>query len=308
MHPIIRIGTRNSELALWQTHLVKRLLENEGHEVEIIEVKSEGDINLTTPLYAMNVQGIFTKTLDIALLENRIDLAVHSMKDVPTQMALGLAEMAVLERANHLDLLVHKGSLDFLNESQATVASSSIRRRAQWLNRYPDHRFESIRGNVNTRLKKLAESSWSGAIFAAAGLERIGKKPVDSVALDWMLPAPAQGAILIAGRLGDERMLEACKPLHHRITAFCVHQERIFLNRLMGGCTAPIAAWCRVDNDVVIFEGNVLSVDGREKLDYHHELPLAEANEIGLNAAEALIQKGASALIAEAQKTVKGHD
>lgn len=300
MQQVIRIGTRNSELALWQTNLVASLLQNLGYTIQLIEVKSEGDLNLTTPLYAMNVQGIFTKALDIALLNNRIDLAVHSMKDVPTQMALGLAEMAVLVRARHQDLLVYKNDLNFLNTAGKVIASSSIRRRAQWLNRYPDHRFTNIRGNVNTRLQKLQDNDWSGAIFAAAGLERINKKPAQSLVLDWMLPAPAQGAILVAGREKDHWLKEACASLHHPPTAMAVHEERTFLSRLMGGCTAPIGAYARIEKEAFFFEGNVLSTDGTQKRSVSIEVALREATGTGWRAAGELLQQGAADIIKEA--------
>jgi len=206
---ILRIGTRESQLALWQANKVKDLLESAGYTAELIPIKSEGDINLTTPLYEMGVQVIFTRSLDIALLEKRIDLAVHSQKDVPTRLPAGIVQTAVLERASYKDVLVPKQdteSIPFLkqlnNENEAftsfpaVIATSSIRRRAQWLHRYPQSSMENLRGNVNTRLKKLAESQWHGAIFAAAGLQRIGVLPDNAIELDWMLPAPAQGAIV----------------------------------------------------------------------------------------------------------------
>ena len=185
MSGIIRIGTRESQLAVWQATQVKNLLAEYGHLAELVYIKSEGDINLQTPLYEMGVQGIFTRSLDEALLANKIDIAVHSMKDVPTRLPDGMVQAAVLKRASHKDLLVYKdNNLDALGYSNEKwteqthnlpyiIATSSIRRKAQWLNRYPHHQIENLRGNVNTRLQKLKESNWNGAIFAAAGLERI---------------------------------------------------------------------------------------------------------------------------------------
>jgi hydroxymethylbilane synthase len=190
MKKLLRIGTRDSQLAVWQASLVQQQLAVNGIESELIYIKSEGDIDLITPLYEMGVQGVFTKTLDAALLNNRIDIAVHSMKDLPTQLAQGLRQAAVLPRASHKDILVYKGEgqilLDtlgyhptnlsheqWLTHSEPThlltIATSSVRRKAQWLNRYPQHRIENLRGNVNTRLQKLQESKWNGAIFAGAG-------------------------------------------------------------------------------------------------------------------------------------------
>src|SRR5438045_1616543 len=209
----LKIGTRESELAVWQATQVQTLLNENGVSSELVYIKSEGDVDTVTPLYELGVQGIFTKTLDAALLNKKIDIAVHSMKDVPTQLAIGIRQAAVLKRASYKDILVYKGDKDFLENknSAATIATSSIRRIAQWLNRYPNHSIENLRGNVNTRLKKVGENNWNGAIFAAAGLERINLRPENSVDLDWMLPAPAQGAIMVVCREDDPVSFEACK-------------------------------------------------------------------------------------------------
>src|SRR6478735_8357513 len=223
MKNALRIGTRDSQLAVWQARLVQDQLQKQGIPSELVYIKSEGDIDLVTPLYELGVQGIFTQTLDAALLSKRIDIAVHSMKDVPTQLAKGIAQVAVLPRASYKDLLVYEGdktelleTLGFVNSewsmvntlpihhSPFTIATSSIRRKAQWLNRYPNHTIENLRGNVNTRLRKVEESNWNGAIFAAAGLERIHLRPENSIELDWMLPAPAKGAIMVVCRTNDE--------------------------------------------------------------------------------------------------------
>ena len=199
MNKVIRIGTRESQLAVRQATQVKDLLSQHGFTADLVYIKSEGDIDLKTPLYEMGVQGIFTRSLDIALLNNRIDIAVHSLKDVPTQLPKGIVTAAVLKRASYKDIVVYKGELpaalgewgNSAGNSPLTIATSSIRRKAQWLNRYPNDSIENLRGNVNTRLQKLADSHWNGAIFAAAGLERIGLRPAQSIDLNWMLPAPA---------------------------------------------------------------------------------------------------------------------
>ena len=201
MSKLVRIGTRESQLAVWQATLVQQCLAGNNVEAELEYIKSEGDIDLQTPLYEMGVQGIFTKTLDIALLAGKIDVAVHSMKDVPTQLPKGIAQAAVLERASYKDILVYKGqAINIYNQlgyqdgewsntnippavnkiasgiqdtpriikelPPFTVATSSIRRKAQWLNRYPNHNIENLRGNVNTRLQKVKDNNWNGAIFA----------------------------------------------------------------------------------------------------------------------------------------------
>src|SRR5689334_15749619 len=155
MRNLIRIGTRESQLAVWQATLVQQLLARNNFQSELVYIKSEGDIDLKTPLYEMGVQGVFTRSLDIALLNDKIDIAVHSMKDVPTALAKGIVQAAILKRASYKDIFVYKNEISFLDDlnSTATIATSSIRRKAQWLNRYPNHTIENLRGNVNTRLK-----------------------------------------------------------------------------------------------------------------------------------------------------------
>jgi hydroxymethylbilane synthase len=297
MHKI-RIGTRESELAVWQANRVKQLLEADGHEAELIFIKSEGDTDLKTPLYEIGVQGIFTRALDIALLNNNIDIAVHSMKDVPTQMPNGIVCASILKRASYKDLLVPKTDTAFLDSTlPAVIATSSIRRKAQWLNRYPGHTLENLRGNVNTRLQKVKDNNWNGAIFAAAGLERINLRPANAIELDWMLPAPAQGAIMVVCRADDNNSLDACSSFHDNETTLCTGLERDFLRALMGGCATPISALAQIQNGVVVFEGNILSVDGREKLEVKRSVPVGSATNIGKDAAEELLRKGGRAIL-----------
>lgn len=289
---LIRIGTRKSPLAIWQTEKVQKELEKQGFKTELVWLNTEGDTDLVTPLYAMGIQGVFTKTADTALLNHQIDIAVHSFKDVPTQLAQGLKVAAVLERDSPFDILVFKNSTDFLNNSssQVIIATGSIRRKAQWLNRYPKHQIENLRGNVNTRLQKLEDNvSWNGAIFAAAGLERINLRPDKSITLDWMLPAPAQGAIMVACREQDGWLVEACSSFHHTETALCTHVERSFLNTLMGGCSTPIAALATIEKNELILRGNILSLDGREKQEIELTETLDNAKDLGIKAAKKLL-------------------
>jgi hydroxymethylbilane synthase len=311
MRKLIRIGTRESQLAVWQATKVQQLLLDNNFHSELIYIKSEGDIDLQTPLYEMGVQGIFTKSLDIALLNNTIDIAVHSMKDVPTQLAKGILQAAVLERASYKDLLLYKesslvnGQWAMVNEdpskfealftnqdSPFTIATSSIRRKAQWLNRFPNHAIENLRGNVNTRLRKVTESKWNGAIFAAAGLERINLRPENSIELDWMLPAPAQGAIMVVCRTEDDFCLDACAHFNHTDTAVCTKIERDFLRTLLGGCSTPISALAQVVDNAIIFKGNLLSVDGKEKVAIEKSGAFKEAVNFGKMAAEEILNKG----------------
>lgn len=298
----IRIGTRDSQLAVWQATHVQALLQQQGIASELVLIKSDGDLDLVTPLYEMGVTGVFTKTLDAALLSDRIDVAVHSMKDVPTQMARGIVPAAVLERANYTDILVPKSGTAFLEDmnSTALIATSSIRRKAQWLNRYPNHSLTNLRGNVNTRLRKLSEEPWDGAIFAAAGLERIGLRPSNAIDLHWMLPAPAQGAILIVCKETDAASLEACSLLNHAPTAICTKMERDFLRTLSGGCATPISALATLENGRIIFNGNIFSTDGQDHFSVELEEPFdPDAVSLGIVAAKQLLDEGAQSIIDE---------
>lgn len=287
----IRIGTRDSELALWQAHTVQNKLEDLGYKTEIIAVKSQGDIILDKPLYELGITGIFTKTLDIAMLNGQVDIAVHSMKDVPTALPQGIVQAAVLERGNVLDILVHKGNLDFLN-SNGTIATGSLRRQAQWLHRYPNHTVVDLRGNVNTRMQKLQDSKWNGAVFAAAGLERINIKPENYINLDWMIPAPAQGAMIVVAMGSDNYCLDAVSELNDVESQVCTHIERQFLKTLEGGCTAPIGAIARIIEDDIEFKGVLLSLDGSKKVLVEKSVPIQEWKKLGYYTAQEVIQNG----------------
>lgn len=313
MHTPIRIGTRESQLAVWQATTVQQLLQQNGFAAELVYIKSDGDIDLKTPLYEMGVQGIFTRSLDIALLNGSIDIAVHSMKDVPTQLPKGIIQSAVLERASFKDILVVNSQSSVVNgqwstdsfvnqqlatsNQQLTIATSSIRRKAQWLHRYPNHTIENLRGNVNTRLKKVAESNWHGAIFAGAGLERINLRPANSIDLDWMLPAPAQGAIMVVCREGDMTCFEACQHFHHTEIALCTQIERDFLRALMGGCSTPISALAQIQNNQVQFKGNIVAVDGSAKVEIEKTVLISEAADLGYIAAKEILEQGGKAIV-----------
>lgn len=341
----IRIGTRESQLAIWQATEVKNLLAKHGHESELVFIKSEGDIDLVTPLYDIGVQGIFTRSLDAALLNNKIDIAVHSMKDVPVQLAKGIRQAAVLKRGSHKDILVPhpdlpdvkvifgQGVIEHVTVSgigsktkrikktvyentggkfDAIIATSSIRRIAQWSRRYPHHKIENLRGNVNTRLRKLKESNWHGAIFAAAGLERIGLRPENAIELDWMIPAPAQGAIVVVCREDDDQTFESCRVFNDEETALCTKIERDFLSTLMGGCSTPISAFAEVKEGNLHFRGNIVSPDSYHMAECNSEYPLELADsriskklqkvrgtiqDVGFHAAKNILADGGQAII-----------
>ncbi len=306
MAKTIRIGTRDSELALWQAHTVQKKLNDLGYSTEIIAVKSQGDIILDKPLYELGITGIFTKTLDIAMINGQVDIAVHSMKDVPTALPTGIVQAAVLERANVLDILVHKGNTDFLNK-KATIATGSLRRQAQWLNKYPNHTVVDLRGNVNTRMQKLQDNDWSGAVFAAAGLERINLKPDTFINLDWMIPAPAQGAMVVVAMGNDDFTVDAISQLNDIETEICTYIERQFLRTLEGGCTAPIGALAQYNqhDDTIEFQGCLLSLDGQQKFEIIKAVDISEWKKLGFYAAKEILDNGGSELMEEIKKQLK---
>lgn len=303
---VIRIGTRDSELALWQAHAVEKKLNDLGYKTEIIAVKSQGDIILDKPLYELGITGIFTKTLDIAMINGQVDIAVHSMKDVPTTLPIGIVQAAVLERANVLDILVHKGNLDFLSEN-GTVATGSLRRQAQWLHRYPTHKVVDLRGNVNTRMQKLNDNDWNGAVFAAAGLERINLKPEDFIDLDWMIPAPAQGAMVVVAMANDNFTLDALSQLNDIESQICTYIERQFLKTLEGGCTAPIGALAKYneEDDTITLKGVLLSIDGKDKIGIEKIVPIEEWKKLGYHTAQEILNNGGEELMKNIKQTLK---
>jgi len=284
-HPPLRIATRDSSLALWQTNAVRASLEQLGYPCKLIPLKTLGDIDLVNPLYAMGVQGVFTKELDTALLSNHADIAVHSLKDVPTILPVGLTIAAVMERASHEDILVHKAGFDPAKKENAIIATSSIRRKSQWLNRYPTHELVNVRGNVGTRLKKFEDEGWDGIIFAKAGLERLKLLPKNHIVLDWMLSAPAQGAIAIVCRTDDERANKACRQINHEPTEIRVSVERDFLYHLEGGCSVPISAFATIEEDKIHFRGLISSLDGKQEIRTEKKDLITNRKKIGMEAA-----------------------
>ncbi|MDI6400951.1 hydroxymethylbilane synthase [Balneolaceae bacterium ANBcel3] len=320
---MIRIGTRDSALALWQARYVKQVLEDAGNPCEICFIKTEGDLVLDTPLPLMGGKGVFTKALDEALLNKKIDIAVHSLKDIPTRLPDQLVIGAVTQRGDHRDVLVcrqtaqlffeHEGdaraipkerNIQWVSESGAyTIASSSNRRIGQWLSRYPKSHIVDIRGNVQTRLKKLAESQWTAAIFAAAGLQRLGLEVLVDEYLDWMIPAPAQGAIGVMAREEDHRIIEKLSLVHDEETALCTQIERDVLQVLEGGCSAPVGAYALVKEGEVAVVVSTVYPDGKNQNLLQLARPLKEAHSLGEEAAEKALKLGADKLIEYLKRT-----
>lgn len=303
---MIRIGTRASQLALWQANLVKTQLEKLGYKTQIIEVSSTGDEVLDKPLHQIGGFGLFTKTLDNAMLRGEIDIAVHSLKDVPTDLPENIAQAAVLERANIYDVLVLKNNANFLNNPEsAIIATGSLRRKAQWLQKYPKHKITELRGNVNTRLQKLIDNDWNGAIFAAAGLERVELLPENHVMLDWMIPAPAQGAIMVTALKADTELLEICSKINHKETEITVGVERQFMKTLEGGCTAPIGGNAKITDDTIYFKGILIAIDGSEKVEVEKTLPMSEWKILGKICAEEVLGNGGKKLMESIKAEMK---
>ena len=222
---MIRIGTRNSPLAMWQAKEVEQKLQNLGYETSLVPVLSSGDKNLNQPLYSLGITGVFTKDLDIALLNNEIDIAVHSLKDVPTLLPKNIEISAVLERDFPQDVLVRKSSSKNKDLAELKIATSSLRRRAFWLEQFPETEFSDIRGNVQTRLKKLEEGDFDATLFSLAGIKRM-EMELDFEFLDFMISAPSQGVVAIASRIDDTETREILQKINHKETQICVEIER----------------------------------------------------------------------------------
>lgn len=300
-----RIGTRDSQLATWQAEQVKTGLQAAGFSAELVFIKTKGDLVLDTPLPMIGGKGLFTKALDDAQLAGEIDIAVHSYKDLPTELPEGLAIGAVLKRADPRDALVLREGQSLPESSNASfkLATGSTRRRAQWQRRYPKAELVDLRGNVNTRLRKVAESDWLGAIFAAAGLHRIGLGEHISQKLNWMLPAPAQGAIAVTIREGDQRTRKALLPQHSAGTYLLTQIERDFLQGLEGGCSAPLGAQARMFPERIHFDAILLTPDGQTAYELHDKVPMTNIEGYGKIAADKARREGAEPILEAIAKT-----
>jgi len=299
----LRIGTRKSTLALVQASAVSTLLVELGHTTELIEMTTEGDEIQDKPLPEFLGKGVFTKTLDNALLRDEVDIVAHSLKDIPTQLIDGISQGAVLKREDPFDVLVCSEGAMFLSNSvdesnsKLVIATSSTRRRAQWLNRYPNHKLINIRGNIETRIQKVKKENMDAAIFAAAGLNRLGLQNEIEKRLEWMIPSAGQGAIAVVYKSGNEEIKSILNQINHLDTDVCTQVERSFLSELNGGCSAPVGAIVSVQDDMLNFSGIVLDNDGTEKIDIHIVRARSEYLSIGAEAAQIAISKGAVNLL-----------
>ena len=301
---MIRIGTRNSPLAMWQAKEVEQKLQNLGYETVLVPVLSSGDKNLNQPLYSLGITGVFTKDLDIALLNNEIDIAVHSLKDVPTILPQNIEVSAVLERDFPQDVLVRKSSSKNKDLSELKIATSSLRRRAFWSEKFPNTQFSDIRGNVQTRLKKLEEGDFDATLFSLAGIKRM-EMELEYEMLDFMISAPSQGVVAISSRVDDVETKAILQKINHKTTQICVEIERNFLRTLEGGCTAPIGAIAIFEENKIKFSGRLNSLDGSKTISVVEEFEYDESENYGKKFAEFVLENGGKEMMEEIKKQIK---
>lgn len=306
MPAAIRIGTRGSQLALWQARWVQSAIRAEHPAIatELVIIKTKGDKILDVPLAKVGGKGLFVKEIEEALLAGGIDMAVHSMKDMPADIPSGLVIGAVPQRENPLDVLITKyhPSLEALPR-RAVIGTSSLRRSTQIKYLRPDIRIEPLRGNLDTRLRKLETTDLDAIVLAAAGIRRLGMSERISayMPIETMLPAVGQGALCIETRIDDPLITPLSASLNHPATYTTVTAERAFLHRLEGGCQVPIAAHATLDNHTVILTGLVADLDGRHMLRSTLEGPEDEAARLGRQLAEQLIAQGADKILERLQ-------
>ena len=290
---------------MWQAELVQKKLTEKNIPTEIIPITSEGDLNLKQPIYRLGITGVFTRSLDIALLNDKIDIAVHSLKDVPTLLPEGIELRAFTKRGNPNDILVYKSDEIFEKEKR-TIATGSLRRTSFWLNKFPQDSVVDLRGNVQLRIQKLTDADWDGAIFAYAGLDRskilneLSNKGLKYQILDWMIPAPSQGIVGITSK--SEFEMPDISDENSKIAATI---ERQFLNVLEGGCTAPIGAFAEVSGEEIRFKGAVLSLNGQKMISVEENFTGSEFENKGKNLAEKCLEKGAGELIKEIKSQIQ---
>ena len=301
---MIRIGTRNSPLAMWQAKEVEQKLQNLGYETVLVPVLSSGDKNLNQPLYSLGITGVFTKDLDIALLNNEIDIAVHSLKDVPIILPQNIEVSAVLERDFPQDVLVRKSSSKNKDLAELKIATSSLRRRAFWSEKFPNTQFSDIRGNVQTRLKKLEEGDFDATLFSLAGIKRM-EMGLEYEMLDFMISAPSQGVVAISSRVDDVKTKAILQKINHKTTQICVEIERNFLRTLEGGCTAPIGAIAVFEENKINFSGRLNSLDGSKTINVVEEFEYDDSENYGKKIAEFVLENGGKEMMEEIKKQKK---
>lgn len=294
----IRIGTRNSALALWQAREVARHLQNSNYMTEIVPIVSSGDKNLNQPLYSLGITGVFTRDLDTALLNDEIDIAVHSLKDVPTKLPENIELIAYLERDYPQDVLIRKEAAKTKEFHELKLATSSLRRRAFWLKYYPEAVFSDIRGNIQTRLQKLEDQDFDATILSLAGIKRM-KMNTEYEMMPFMIPAPSQGVVAVAGHSDKKEINGILRTINHKETQICVEIERNFLSTLEGGCTAPIGAFAEIIENQIRFKAALCSLDGKNCISTDENFEYNETENFGEKFAKVVLENGGKELMTE---------
>jgi len=303
----IVIATRGSMLALWQANHIKDSIEKEhsGTSVELLKIKTTGDKILDVPLAKVGGKGLFVKEIEEALIDGKADLAVHSLKDVPTELPQGLGLAAITEREDARDALISNGNktLDQLPEG-AKIGSSSLRRQCQLLKVRPDLNIVSLRGNLDTRIKKVEAGEFDAIILAAAGMRRLGweERISECISSDILLPAIAQGALGIETRNNDNETNQIISFLNHKETSAVVRAERALLKKLEGGCQVPIASYGELEGDTLRLRGLVGSLDGKTLITGELKGNVDNPEALGIALAENLLEKGAGEILEEIYK------
>lgn len=307
---LFKLGTRKSPLALWQADRVCDLLQKHHPDttVEIVKIVTSGDKILDKPLVQVGGKGIFTKEIEQAMMDGEIDFAVHSFKDLPTELPGGLEISCIPERSSPFDALFSKGAKSITEmQENPTIATGSLRRKAQILNLRPDANVVDIRGNVNTRLQKFHDSNWDGFIMAhAAAMRMEWQDQVNSISPQEILPAPAQGALAIESRIGDEETKQFLSSTHNESISHAVMAERTFLAVMEGGCQVPVGAYASQYGDSLSLTGLIASLDGKHLIRKTGYGPAEFPHELGKKVAEFVLQNGGQeikeALIKENEK------
>ncbi len=296
----LRIGTRKSKLALWQANYVKERLESRGYSVELVLITTTGDKILDAPLAKIGGKGLFVKEIEEALLRGDIDLAVHSLKDVPMVLPEGLILGAITEREEPFDVLISRDGrgLHELPEG-AKVGTSSLRRQVQIKRKRPDLRVETLRGNVDTRLRKLEEGLYDAIVLAYAGVKRMGFEERVSQVLEDFIPAVGQGSLAIEIRQEDKRVYEAIAFLDHRESRIRAECERAFLRELQGGCQVPIGAYAWLEGEKLKLKAFISDLEGKRFLEGVEEGDLHQAEQVGKKLARRLLEEGGKAILEE---------
>jgi hydroxymethylbilane synthase len=297
---LLRLGTRKSKLALWQANFVKEKLEALGCKVELVPITTTGDKILDAPLAKIGGKGLFVKEIENALLAGEIDLAVHSLKDVPITIPEGLTLSAITEREEPYDVLISRNGKK-LEElpSGAVVGTSSLRRQVQIKRRRRDLKVEILRGNVDTRLRKLKEGLYDAIVLAYAGVKRMGLSGEISQVLEDFIPAVGQGSLAIETRAEDERVIKFVKLLNHEESWLRAVCERAFLRELQGGCQVPIGAYAWIEGDLIKIKGFISDLEGERFLEGYEEGSLQEAEEVGKRLAQRLLREGGEEILKE---------